>query len=158
MEPISKFIRVRCPKCKNEQIIFGKIDVNSHVSAGAYGNVYRGTEAETERDVAIKLLKPDAVWSMEKELLVATITDQNIVPLHYQGNVSELTPPKLPIQMRIHGCNLHLKDGAHHPIMCSGDMFDEDIPLKDIFTSASMSSLSQIESLPEINASIVGSS
>ena len=25
MEPISKFIRVRCPKCKNEQIIFGKV-------------------------------------------------------------------------------------------------------------------------------------
>ena len=25
MEPISKFIKVRCPKCKNEQIIFGKI-------------------------------------------------------------------------------------------------------------------------------------
>ena len=25
MEPISKFIKVRCPKCKNEQIIFGKV-------------------------------------------------------------------------------------------------------------------------------------
>ena len=24
-EPISKFIKIRCPKCKNEQIIFGKI-------------------------------------------------------------------------------------------------------------------------------------
>jgi len=24
-EPTSKFIKVRCPKCKNEQIIFGKI-------------------------------------------------------------------------------------------------------------------------------------
>ncbi len=23
-EPASKFIKVRCPKCKNEQIIFGK--------------------------------------------------------------------------------------------------------------------------------------
>ena len=23
-EPISKFVKVRCPKCKNEQIIFGK--------------------------------------------------------------------------------------------------------------------------------------
>ena len=23
-EPSSKFVRVRCPKCKNEQIIFGK--------------------------------------------------------------------------------------------------------------------------------------
>jgi small subunit ribosomal protein S27e len=23
-EPTSKFIKVRCPKCKNEQIIFGK--------------------------------------------------------------------------------------------------------------------------------------
>ncbi|MBN2458669.1 30S ribosomal protein S27e [Candidatus Woesearchaeota archaeon] len=23
-EPLSKFIKVRCPKCKNEQIIFGK--------------------------------------------------------------------------------------------------------------------------------------
>ncbi len=23
-EPISKFIKVRCPKCKNEQTIFGK--------------------------------------------------------------------------------------------------------------------------------------
>ena len=22
--PVSKFIKVRCPKCKNEQIIFGK--------------------------------------------------------------------------------------------------------------------------------------
>ena len=29
-EPSSKFIKVRCPKCKNEQIIFGKSasDVN----------------------------------------------------------------------------------------------------------------------------------
>lgn len=24
VEPKSKFIKVRCPKCKNEQIIFGK--------------------------------------------------------------------------------------------------------------------------------------
>jgi len=23
-EPTSKFIRIRCPKCKNEQIMFGK--------------------------------------------------------------------------------------------------------------------------------------
>jgi len=23
-EPMSKFIKIRCPKCKNEQIIFGK--------------------------------------------------------------------------------------------------------------------------------------
>jgi len=23
-EPTSKFIKIRCPKCKNEQIIFGK--------------------------------------------------------------------------------------------------------------------------------------
>ena len=25
MEPTSKFVKVMCPKCKNEQIIFGKI-------------------------------------------------------------------------------------------------------------------------------------
>jgi small subunit ribosomal protein S27e len=24
-EPSSKFIKIRCPKCKNEQIVFGKI-------------------------------------------------------------------------------------------------------------------------------------
>jgi len=24
-EPSSKFVKVRCPKCKNEQIIFGKV-------------------------------------------------------------------------------------------------------------------------------------
>lgn len=24
-EPNSKFIKVRCPKCKNEQILFGKV-------------------------------------------------------------------------------------------------------------------------------------
>jgi len=24
-EPSSKFVKVRCPKCKNEQIVFGKI-------------------------------------------------------------------------------------------------------------------------------------
>ena len=29
-EPSSKFIKLRCPKCKNEQIIFGKI--SSHVT------------------------------------------------------------------------------------------------------------------------------
>ena len=27
-EPSSKFIKVRCPKCKNEQIIFGKVSNN----------------------------------------------------------------------------------------------------------------------------------
>ncbi len=27
-EPSSKFIKVRCPKCKNEQIIFGKAATN----------------------------------------------------------------------------------------------------------------------------------
>mgnify|MGYP006300468517 CR=1 FL=1 len=29
-EPISKFVKVRCPKCKNEQIIYGKAssDIN----------------------------------------------------------------------------------------------------------------------------------
>ncbi len=23
-EPVSRFVKVRCPKCKNEQVIFGK--------------------------------------------------------------------------------------------------------------------------------------
>ena len=27
-EPTSKFIKVRCPKCKNEQIMFGKASSN----------------------------------------------------------------------------------------------------------------------------------
>jgi len=27
-EPTSKFIKVRCPKCKNEQIVFGKANSN----------------------------------------------------------------------------------------------------------------------------------
>lgn len=27
-EPVSKFIKVRCPKCKNEQILFGKSSTN----------------------------------------------------------------------------------------------------------------------------------
>ncbi len=27
-EPDSKFIKIRCPKCKNEQIIFGKTSSN----------------------------------------------------------------------------------------------------------------------------------
>ncbi|PIN86168.1 30S ribosomal protein S27e [Candidatus Woesearchaeota archaeon CG10_big_fil_rev_8_21_14_0_10_44_13] len=27
-EPSSKFVKVRCPKCKNEQIIFGKASIN----------------------------------------------------------------------------------------------------------------------------------
>ncbi|MBD3202941.1 30S ribosomal protein S27e [Candidatus Woesearchaeota archaeon] len=29
-EPTSKFIKIRCPKCKNEQIIFGK--AASHIN------------------------------------------------------------------------------------------------------------------------------
>ena len=24
-QPVSKFVKVRCPKCKNEQIVFGKV-------------------------------------------------------------------------------------------------------------------------------------
>ena len=27
-EPVSKFIKIRCPKCKNEQIMFGKASSN----------------------------------------------------------------------------------------------------------------------------------
>ena len=27
-EPTSKFIKVRCPKCKNEQVMFGKASSN----------------------------------------------------------------------------------------------------------------------------------
>jgi|TARA_Y100000310_G_scaffold341852_1_gene442463 small subunit ribosomal protein S27e len=27
-EPTSKFIKIRCPKCKNEQIMFGKASSN----------------------------------------------------------------------------------------------------------------------------------
>ncbi|MBW2996221.1 30S ribosomal protein S27e [Candidatus Woesearchaeota archaeon] len=27
-EPTSKFVKIRCPKCKNEQIIFGKSSSN----------------------------------------------------------------------------------------------------------------------------------
>lgn len=27
-EPDSRFVKVRCPKCKNEQIIFGKVAVD----------------------------------------------------------------------------------------------------------------------------------
>jgi small subunit ribosomal protein S27e len=29
-EPISKFVKVRCPKCKNEQVIFGKASTDVH--------------------------------------------------------------------------------------------------------------------------------
>ncbi len=29
MEPKSKFIKVRCPKCKNEQIVFEKATTNA---------------------------------------------------------------------------------------------------------------------------------
>ena len=36
-EPKSKFIKVRCPKCKNEQIIFGKS--SSTVKCLVYGKV-----------------------------------------------------------------------------------------------------------------------
>lgn len=25
LEPTSKFVKVRCPKCKNEQVIYGKV-------------------------------------------------------------------------------------------------------------------------------------
>lgn len=27
-EPTSKFVKIRCPKCKNEQIMFGKASAN----------------------------------------------------------------------------------------------------------------------------------
>ncbi len=27
-EPVSKFVKIRCPKCKNEQIMFGKASSN----------------------------------------------------------------------------------------------------------------------------------
>ena len=27
-EPTSKFVKIRCPKCKNEQIMFGKASTN----------------------------------------------------------------------------------------------------------------------------------
>ena len=36
-EPTSKFIKIRCPKCKNEQIIFGKC--SSEVSCLVCGKV-----------------------------------------------------------------------------------------------------------------------
>jgi small subunit ribosomal protein S27e len=36
-EPVSKFIKVRCPKCKNEQIIFGK--ASSEVTCLVCGRV-----------------------------------------------------------------------------------------------------------------------
>ncbi|MFT4303661.1 MAG: 30S ribosomal protein S27e [Candidatus Woesearchaeota archaeon] len=29
-ETISKFVKVRCPKCKNEQVIFGKSSTDVH--------------------------------------------------------------------------------------------------------------------------------
>lgn len=36
-EPVSKFIKVRCPKCKNEQILFGK--ASSEVACLVCGRV-----------------------------------------------------------------------------------------------------------------------
>ena len=36
-EPTSKFIKIRCPKCKNEQVIFGK--ASSIVSCLVCGKV-----------------------------------------------------------------------------------------------------------------------
>ena len=40
-EPSSKFIKVRCPKCKNEQIVFGK--VSSHVTCLVCGRIVEPT-------------------------------------------------------------------------------------------------------------------
>jgi len=30
MDPVSKFVKVVCPKCKNEQVIFGKAATDVH--------------------------------------------------------------------------------------------------------------------------------
>ena len=39
-EPTSKFVKIRCPKCKNEQIMFGK--ASTKVSCLVCGKVLAG--------------------------------------------------------------------------------------------------------------------
>jgi len=46
-EPNSKFIKVRCPKCKNEQIIFGK--ASSEVKCLVCGKVIASPTAGKTR-------------------------------------------------------------------------------------------------------------
>ena len=61
-EPSSKFVKVRCPKCKNEQIIFGKI------STGAQNDLERIT------NMAYAMV---AEYGMSEELGYISLRDSN---------------------------------------------------------------------------------
>jgi len=79
----------------NAQI--GHYTIVQHVAEGGMGHVYKGFEASLNREVAIKVLKPDL--AAEKDKLesfdreaqsIAALRHPNIVPIYYVGHQGEL--------------------------------------------------------------------
>jgi serine/threonine protein kinase len=79
----------------NAQI--GHYTIIEHVAEGGMGHVYKGFEASLQREVAIKVLKPELanetakLAEFDKEAQnIAALRHPNIVPIYYVGHQGEL--------------------------------------------------------------------
>jgi serine/threonine protein kinase len=106
--------QVRCPKCGKPFVVspsvdaqvprpvvvaadapsvIGRYQILARLGAGAFGTVYRAYDPQLDRDVALKLLNPDAVSSPQaverfqrEARAAAKMLHPNIVPVHDAGS------------------------------------------------------------------------
>jgi serine/threonine protein kinase len=71
---------------------FGRYRIEAHVASGGMGVVYRATDLELDRRVALKLIAPE--WAGDDDLrerfkhesrLVAALDHPNVIPVHDAG-------------------------------------------------------------------------
>src|SRR4051812_22291663 len=80
----------------------GQIEIRAHIGAGSMGRVYRGFQRGIDRDVAVKVLRPELALSAEatarfhREARIASrLTHPNLVQTLMSGALEEGPPEVL---------------------------------------------------------------
>src|SRR4051794_41962534 len=89
---------VRCPRCRTTFVpaaasnMIGRYQVRAWLGAGAFGTVYRAYDPQLDREVALKLLRPEALASARaverfhrEARAAAKMLHANVVPVHDAG-------------------------------------------------------------------------
>jgi len=114
------------------QLLDGRYEVRSVLGGGASAVVYLARQATVDRDVAIKVIRPE-VFQHERELerylrearIIAALNHPHIVTLHDVGRLSDDRPYMVMEYVRGQSLNRVLRDGGHLPVDVAFQVFQQ---------------------------------
>jgi serine/threonine protein kinase len=105
----------------------GPYEIQSPLGAGGMGEVYRVTDARLERDVALKVLRPEVAADPERRArfereakTVAALSHPNIVALYEVGNADGVEYTVSPVRQAV---ELATRLAAPSPLYGDEDSF-----------------------------------